>query len=432
MALLQLLSEMIIETLKKFSLERRPLTVDSLRGALSTQEELLSLLDPPPSKSAPVPVDPASDSRTPSRVSLKGDQAAQGANELFFKQMRCTFLKVLEMVEPIAREENLNRLVQLKRSVDECHSAEALSSLGKEMVDTVDPVIGRAVEQIGHSNDFLAELSEDLGTIEKELFSYQTHNRETYLLHDRFCDNLLSHTEDLNDAVCSLKPVDGSRQFIASRLNTIGKALELKKKEDENRLKEADSKIAELQNSVRSYNDEIIQVTERANALEKEILLDPLTKIHNRRAYDIKIREYLRSYHRNGQHFSIILIDVDHFKNVNDRYGHNAGDKCLKEIARMVVTSLRKTDFLARYGGEELVAILPGSTGEDAAAVAEKLRSRVDKARFYYRDEVIQITISLGVTGVQPTDTDPELIFVRVDEAMYMAKNDGRNRVCTV
>ena len=432
MALLQLLSEIIIETLKRFSLEKRPLTVDSLREALTTQEEVLSLLDPPPSRSAPVPVDPASYSRIPSRVSLKGAQPAQGANELFFKQMRCTFLKFLEMVEPIAREENLNRLVQLKNSVDECRGEEALASLGNEMVDTVDPIIGRVVEQIGHSNDFLAELGENLGTIEKELFSYQTRNRETYLLHDRFCDNLLSHTEDLNDAVSSLKPVDGTRQFIASRLNTIGKALELKKKEDENRLREADSKIAELQNSVRSYNDEIIQVTERANALEKEILLDPLTKIHNRRAYDIKIRECLRSYHRNGQHFSLILIDVDHFKKVNDRYGHHAGDKCLKEIARMVATSLRKTDFLARYGGEELVAILPGSTGEDAAAVAEKLRSRVDRARFYYREEVIQITISLGVTGVQPTDTDSELIFVRVDEAMYMAKNDGRNRVCTV
>jgi diguanylate cyclase (GGDEF)-like protein len=423
MALLQLLSEIIIETLKKFSMEKRPLTVDSLQGALSTQEELLSLLEQPP-------LLPAPSSKTPARVSLKC--ALPTSNELFFKQMQFMFVKFLEMVEPIAKEENHKRLATLKNSVCECRSAEALASLGNELVDAVDPIVCRAIEQIGHSNDFLSELSENLGTIEKELFSYQTHNRETYLLHDRFCDNLLSHTEDLNDAVCSLNPVNGTRQFIASRLNTIGKALELKKKEDEDRLKEADSKIAELQNSVRTYNDEIIQVTERANALEKEMLLDPLTKIHNRRAYDLKIRECLRSYHRSSQHFSLVLIDVDHFKKVNDRYGHHAGDKCLMEISKLVAASLRKTDFLARYGGEELVAILPGSTGEDAAAVAEKLRSRISKARFYYHEEVIQITISLGVTSVQPGDTDPELIFVRVDEAMYMAKNEGRNMVCTM
>jgi two-component system cell cycle response regulator len=93
---------------------------------------------------------------------------------------------------------------------------------------------------------------------------------------------------------------------------------------------------------------------------------------------------------------------------------------------------VRKTDFLARYGGEELMVILPGSNAEDARKVAEKIRVRIDKTRFGYQNEIIRLTVSLGVTQIQPTDTDPEKPFLRVDEAMYNSKREGRNKVAVV
>ena len=142
--------------------------------------------------------------------------------------------------------------------------------------------------------------------------------------------------------------------------------------------------------------------------------------------------ESIRDYHRTGQFFSLILIDVDHFKDVNDRLGHRAGDKCLQELAKLVGSCVRKTDFLARYGGEELMVILPGSLAEDARKVAEKIRARIDKTRFDYQNEVIRLTVSLGVTQIQPTDTDPEKPFLRVDKAMYNSKREGRNKVSVV
>jgi diguanylate cyclase (GGDEF)-like protein len=123
-------------------------------------------------------------------------------------------------------------------------------------------------------------------------------------------------------------------------------------------------------------------------------------------------------------------MDVDRFKNINDKYGHSAGDKCLKEIAKIIMSSMRKADFLARYGGEELVAILPGSTADDAGKIAEKVRFRIELARFCYHQEEIPITISLGVTESRQGDQEPESVFTRADSAMYHAKQDGRNRVC--
>lgn len=140
----------------------------------------------------------------------------------------------------------------------------------------------------------------------------------------------------------------------------------------------------------------------------------------------------MRRYHRNGEQFSLILIDVDHFKKVNDEYGHKAGDKCLKEIAKLIRTSLRKSDFFARYGGEELIAILNGSDVINAQEVAEKIRLRIVRTHFRYQEEVIPITVSLGVTEVMQTDEDPETPFIRADNAMYQAKSQGRNRVCAM
>ena len=173
---------------------------------------------------------------------------------------------------------------------------------------------------------------------------------------------------------------------------------------------------------------EIGQVQKKTKILEQEILLDSLTGIYNRRAYELRIREELSRYQRYNQPFSLVLFDIDHFKKVNDRYGHQAGDKCLREITGRIRPSLRECDFLARYGGEEFVMILPGTSEDDAFKAAEKVRNLIEKTRFVYQGAEVPVTISLGLTQVKPTDQDPDMLFKRVDNAMYQAKKGGRNR----
>ncbi len=128
----------------------------------------------------------------------------------------------------------------------------------------------------------------------------------------------------------------------------------------------------------------------------------------------------------------MVLIDVDRFKQVNDLHGPLAGDKCLRGIAGQIKPAVRSTDFLARFGGEEFILILAGSSAENARKIAEKLRVMIEKTRFFYRNEEIPVTISLGVTEVHHADRDSETLFLRVDEAMYQAKKQGRNRVCVL
>ncbi|MCE5334278.1 MAG: GGDEF domain-containing protein [Desulfobacteraceae bacterium] len=438
MGSLDLLSEAIIETLKEFSSEKRALTVFSLRRALSARKELSHLFrDSDPDRNHEAGTVEFTDGstsplKTLARVSLRNDKNSQKFDFSLFRKIRGTLQQILTELEPISRDESLTRLSEVERYIQACHALDALADHDEDIVGTVKMTVDKAVEQINAAHDFLAELSEDLMSMEKQLFSYQTENRETFKLQGQFCDNLLTHTAEMHQAVSSSRGIEDTRNFIASKLSLIGKAIEMKQMEDETRLQQADSRIAELQLNMRCYNEQILKVTERANALEKEALLDSLMEIHNRRAYDIEIRECLRNFHKQGKIFSLLLIDVDHFKSINDKYGHRAGDKCLQEIAKIVGASLRKTDFLARYGGEELVAILPGSTSADARNIAEKIRGRIDKTRFYYQEEVIPLTISLGVTEVAPEDTEPEMPFVRVDEAMYQAKKGGRNKVCVI
>ncbi|MDE2281010.1 MAG: GGDEF domain-containing protein, partial [Xanthomonadaceae bacterium] len=123
---------------------------------------------------------------------------------------------------------------------------------------------------------------------------------------------------------------------------------------------------------------------------------------------------------------SLLMVDIDHFKDINDRLGHGAGDRALRIVAEQLQATLRPGDFLARYGGEEFVAILEAGA-EEAMHVAERLRERLERTRFRSQDQPVRLTLSCGVATVQSDDT-PESVFDRADRALYQAKRAGRNR----
>ncbi len=429
----ELLCQIVIDILKEFSMEKRPLTVAVLKEAFSANKEISSLLsrglsDPLSERRKELP----NPQRQLTRAELKGVEASTPSEIGSMTKLQSAFLKILHSFGPIIKGDYEKQFCQLQKTISDCDSLESLGIVSNEMLSMVISLINDTVDGISFSNEFLVELSKDLYKMEEQLYSYQNHNRETYLLSSEFHNNLLLHTGDMSHALDIGNNFEDVRHQITSKLSAIARAIAVKRQGDEARLQEADKKIAELQISVRNHNEEIAQVTERAKTLEKEVMLDALTEIHNRRAYELQMRESLRRYHRDGQPFSLVLMDVDRFKNINDRYGHIAGDKCLKEIAKIIKSSFRKTDFLARYGGEELVAILPGSSADNAGKIAEKVRSRIELARFRYQQEEIPITISLGVTEVKPTDQESEAVFSRVDSAMYQAKKGGRNKVCVI
>lgn len=181
-----------------------------------------------------------------------------------------------------------------------------------------------------------------------------------------------------------------------------------------------------------------LQIGERIIKLEQRILCmartDYLTGLLNRRAFMDRVVGELHRAVRQQSSMGVIIGDIDHFKNVNDQYGHQAGDLVLQEVAKLLQSNCRPYDFIGRYGGEEFIACLPGATLEDTFAIAERMRLSLAEQPILLPDQgaTLTVTASFGVSALEAGSSvsDDELIRW-ADDALYIAKGNGRNRVMT-
>ena len=160
-------------------------------------------------------------------------------------------------------------------------------------------------------------------------------------------------------------------------------------------------------------------------------VLDPLTSLHNRRYMTSHLRTLFEESAQRGKPLSLLLLDIDYFKAVNDSHGHDAGDSVLREFASRVRRNIRGIDLACRLGGEEFVVVMPDTDLVKASLVGERLRQCIAAAPFYAGERIgtLQVTASVGVASLEFPDDTPELILKRADQALYCAKRDGRNRV---
>ena len=189
-----------------------------------------------------------------------------------------------------------------------------------------------------------------------------------------------------------------------------------------------------VQERTLELNIALNELEELNRELEQKNTIDELTSLYNRRFYDQKMLAEYRRSKRNLTPLSLVIIDIDHFKSVNDTYGHLAGDQCLSWLAQHIKQSLkRSSDIGCRYGGEEFCLLLPDTDSQGAIAVAEALRVAVEAFDFVYKTHHIPLTVSCGVsTYQQQNDALPEHLFLAADKALYQAKHSGRNTVKTL
>lgn len=164
--------------------------------------------------------------------------------------------------------------------------------------------------------------------------------------------------------------------------------------------------------------------------LEHENVIDPLMGIYNRRHMDRSLRKEAEKARRYGLELSLLLIDVDHFKQVNDNHGHRVGDEVLHNLAQLIHSTVRDFDMVFRFGGEEIVVLLPYTNLDGARVLGQRLCERVAESTMGHAGEKdVGVTISVGVSSFCVDKEDVGILLSRADEAMYMAKNKGRNRV---
>lgn len=157
-------------------------------------------------------------------------------------------------------------------------------------------------------------------------------------------------------------------------------------------------------------------------------LQDPLTGVGNRKALSTALNREVQLADRHQHCLSLLVIDIDHFKLINDTYGHSCGDDVLKELGRSICSIARQTDLTFRYGGEEFVVLLNKTSAEGATVIAERIRKRIEKLKIETNSELIRVTASIGLSTREANESGDQL-FKRADMALYQAKNSGRNRV---
>lgn len=182
-----------------------------------------------------------------------------------------------------------------------------------------------------------------------------------------------------------------------------------------------------LQHRLQQAEEKLHQQAQQIQTHLAEARTDPLTGLPNRRAFDDELLRRLAEWQRKGAVFCLLLVDVDHFKEVNDQYGHPIGDHLLRQLAEVLLTAVREMDLVARIGGEEFAILLPSTNLPDGLRVAQRLRAAVaDSPLEIAPGQTGKLTISIGITPVRPGD-HPQLLLRRADQALYTAKRAGRN-----
>ncbi len=185
----------------------------------------------------------------------------------------------------------------------------------------------------------------------------------------------------------------------------------------------------ELGFATRVFNQMVVELQQTQTQLEELATTDALTNLINRKQIMIKLLDQFKYYQRYRAEFSVLMIDVDYFKKINDTYGHLAGDAVLKQLADILLKSLRNVDSAGRYGGEEFLVIVAAPAGEKAWQAAERIRRAVDNHTFTYENSSMKVKISVGLTTISHQDKNEHSLISRADKALYQAKRNGRNQV---
>jgi len=212
---------------------------------------------------------------------------------------------------------------------------------------------------------------------------------------------------------------------LSERLATLGAAIQAANDAQRDHAAQLTSRIDDLSERLHKTETVLVNAREAFFETHRIAVTDPLTGVANRRSLLGRTAKELSRAARDGSTLGVLMIDIDHFKAVNDRFGHAVGDTTLIQVTRRLKRAMRDYDFLGRYGGEEFVTLLPRTDFDAAAAVAEKLRGAVSERPI---GQAGVTTVSIGFT-VSGEDDNTESLFDRADKAMYQAKNNGRDRV---
>ncbi|UPW17167.1 GGDEF domain-containing protein [Agarivorans sp. TSD2052] len=294
-------------------------------------------------------------------------------------------------------------------------------------IKVIQLVIEGSREERKASQEFLYSLNESLGGVHDQFNDSLTQSKLVYKEQKQSDGQLKSKLLELGAEVRSSNDLDTLKSSIQSRLIQIADVFK-EKEQLEERTTELLEQLNGVELKLRLVREETHEYKKRLNAHKHKLFIDSLTQVYNRAALDERLELEYKRWKRYGYNLGMAIIDIDHFKSINDKFGHMAGDKALKVIARALQNNLRDTDFLARFGGEEFVLLMPNISPDAVMVPLDNIREQIKTLPFRFKDQQVSITVSIGATLFKESDK-PLDAFERADQALYESKSSGRDKV---
>lgn len=240
-------------------------------------------------------------------------------------------------------------------------------------------------------------------------------------------DSLRQQVDDIHAQVESADDLDGLKLAVRDRINRIRQQVQAFQQGEERRQEDVEADNEQLRQRLARLEDQTRMLEEQLKQSEAKLFRDNLTGLPNRLAFDHRVRLEMARMRRNDAPLTLAIWDLDHFKEINDQLGHQAGDKTLIIVAKTFMNLIRDVDMIARFGGEEFIMLLPAASGPDALKVVERIREKLAGTKLRYRGKEIGVTASCGLAEFAAGE-EMETVFTRADAALYQAKEQGRNR----
>lgn len=324
-------------------------------------------------------------------------------------------------------EEFVAELEAIRDQIEKTADGETWDRVLERIADLIQAIRSQTQKEKQGIENFLKQLTERLQDVDRQLQSSGQIHDESHQAGEQLDTAVKREISGIGASVRDATDLDQLKQAVQTHVDTVIAHLDRHREAEQRRYQQAGQQIAAMSARLNEMEGEAEALRSRVNEERNQAMTDALTGIPNRLAYEQRLEQEVARWKRFGTPLVLVVWDIDHFKRVNDRFGHKAGDKVLRTIARVLADHVRETDFVARYGGEEFAMLMTGSALDACLHVAEKLRAAVEGTGFHFRDEAVTITASCGLAEMRDGDST-EQWFERADQALYRAKQEGRNR----
>jgi diguanylate cyclase len=335
---------------------------------------------------------------------------------------------LIQLLERLSLPEAFVAKVQaIRDQIENTADGDSWDRVLERIADLVEAIRAQSQRQRHGIENFLRQLTGQLQEVDRQLQDSGQFYAASRQAGEQLDSAVKREITGISDSVRDATDIAELKQVVQTHIESVVAQLDRHRDSEQRRYQQASAEVEAMSARLSEMEAEAEALRSRVNEERNQALTDALTGIPNRLAYEERLEQEVARWKRFGTPLVLVVWDIDHFKKVNDRFGHKAGDKVLRTLARVLADNIRETDFVARYGGEEFAMLMTGSELDVCLHVVEKLRAAVEATGFHFRDEAVTITASCGLAAMRDGDST-EQWFERADQALYRAKQEGRNR----